>query len=327
MSAATSCTFDHAPSNSELVDCVFGYSPSVPAAGLFIALFSLLLLVHLALTIRSRSLYSLWLVVCCASEIAGFAVRVAVIDSFTVSSFIGMTTLLIISPSLLALINYSLIGRITKMGSGIEPHTTPISSLSFPLSRLSLGVFLHPFLPNHRLNPDFVSRLFSLLAVLSVILQAVGISDLTSTSASSSTVTFGQHLLIGGLAVQLFTYCSFLIVCGYVHLSPHYSFSTSWPAMTKLSWLMGMTMTVLLMRGVYRLIQYATGVQSSISQHEEAFYTCDALLVLIVVVVFAALDVGRTTQIVEQEFEAKQKKPQSTQSSQPIEIVQSAAEP
>ena len=319
MSAAASCSFpDSSPSTSTIVDCVFGYSPSVGAASLFLALFILLACAHALLAVRARSFLGAGLTLICTTELLGFAIRLGVVHSWSTSAFIAMTVLLIISASLIGLANYTLIGRVVKMASGIDPTPASLSSFS-PRSHLSLRVLLQPLLPDGRINPDFVSRFFSLLQLLSVILQIIGITDLTSSSSTPDDVSQGQHLLIAGLSIQLFTYACFFAVTLFVRLSPAYDFhqgAGQWPAMHRLLSIMMATMTLLTMRGIYRLIQYATGSDSSISRTEAPFYTCDALLVFLAMLTFAALDIAGSANRAEEEFHAshnsKQQQPQGT---------------
>ena len=328
MSAAADCSFPNlSPSTSEVVDCVFGYSPNVGAASLFLSLFLLLALAHSFLAYRARSLLGLGLALICTAELAGFAIRIGVVHAWATSAFIAMTVLLIISASLIGLVNYVLIGRVVKMASGIDPSSSP-SSLTAgwtPSARLGLDVLLHPLLADGRLNPDFISRLFSLLQLLSVVLQIAGITNLTSSTASPSDISQGQHLLIAGLSIQLFTYACFFATTLYVRVSPSYDFhqgAAQWPAMHRLLSTMTATMCLLTMRGIYRLIEYASGADSSVGRTEAPFYTCDALLVFAALLTFAALDISSSANRAEDEFHASRKSPPP----QPMPVTTSAAD-
>ena len=304
MSASVNCDFDSLTSNDDIVGCVFGYLPNIGAAALFLALFALLALTHAVLAIRARSLVGAGITLCCSLELVGFALRLSVRHSWNKSLYTAMLVLLITAASMLAIANYKLIGLVVRMASGIAPDTAVpgrLASSGFRLP-LNLQVLLDPLQADGRLNPDFVARLFSILALVTVVLQIIGISDLTSDNASQSTLDEGQHLLIAGLALQLFTYGAFFAVTAYVWHSPSYTFRVhEWPSTRRLVVGMLVTMVLLTMRGIYRLIQYSAGTDSSVARTEAPYYTCDALLVFLVGLTFAVIDVSQTLNLAKEE--------------------------
>ena len=296
---------DNTVTNSETVDCVFGYSPNVAAAGLFIGLFGVMAGVHLMQAYRSRSLIPLGLAFLALAEIGGFIARLIVIGNFSTNGFIAMSVLLIIPASLLALANYSTLAKLTGLASDADSAVYQQSSQGNRVQRTVFSL-THPLLEDRRLNPVFVYESFKLLAMTGSIIQIVGINDLIS--SSSSTVTEGEHLLVGGLSVILFTMGCFFLALAYVVLSPHYDLRlSSAPATRYLCIGMTVTMLILGVRQVYRLVEYALGTGSWVEQHEVMYYVLDATLCLLALVAFAVFDFGHNLAVAEEEMAANHK--------------------
>jgi hypothetical protein len=298
MSGFGSCDDLVDPSNSDVLGCVFGYVPNTAAAGIFLVVFLLLLALHSWLALRFRHVFCLYLLVACIGEAAGFIVRLILIHSFSTNAYIAMTVLLIISPNLLALLNYALLKRIIAaiMGPAVMAEIA-----ARPRQRLILSL-LQPTSADGRISPVFVDRLFHVLVLAAAIVQVVGVSDLTSSDSGDQTT--GQHLLVVGLAVILFTFACFAVIALHVLFSPRYELSggSGLPAVRALYISMLHALALLTVRTTYRLVEYSTGIEGWVAQHEALFYILDSLMMAACLLNFAILYCGHWLPKAEEEL-------------------------
>ena len=316
--SASACSFLVNPSNNDLVDCVFGYLPSKGPAGLFLALFFLAAQANLYLAVSRRSFVYGWIAQCCLAEMAGYIARLVVLNNFTSNGYIAMTVLLLITPSLLAIANYHLLAKLLTLSEAASSDVKPTVTGNFVerlrnhfSMRRHLTNLAQPRMPDGRIRPEFASSLFTVLALITAILQGVGIGNLSSSDASQSDITSGNHLIIAGLSIALFTYVCFFCIAFYTYFSPHYNFHVDQsPAMRRLFIGIVSTQAVLGLRTLYRLIQYSLGTSQSnaISSREWCFYVFDATLVFICVAMFAIFDQQRNIDNAQHELDIRSRK-------------------
>ena len=294
-------------SQADAVYCTFHYTPNIGAAGFFLAVFLFLLLVHLFLTWRHFHRVSLWILVCCTAEIGGFIARIYIVQhSLTSQGFILMSILLVSGPSLLGFANYSLLAAIGDMAKVEKPEDVAreaarpwthrlILLLQSMTIKAALQHLRKPLLEDGRVNPDFLSSIFRLLSSIGIGLQIFGISDLTSSGATSSDIAEGKQLLIAELAVNLSTYATFIGFVIYFAISKVQNYRlgdlSSW-ALRRLFVIMPLTIFLLSIRAVVRLVQFAQGLDGWVGSHESMFYLFDALLVACSIAAFALFRVS-----------------------------------
>ena len=317
--SASAATCPGTLDNHDLLDCVFGYEPSKGPAGLFLALFLLASTVNLYIAITRRSAIYGFITACCLAEMSGYIARLAVIGSFATNGYIAMTVLLLITPSLLAIANYNLLAELLTLSEAADSDVKPDAPSGNIIERIRnrfnfrrhLVNLSQPRMPDGRIRPEFASSLFTVLAVTTAIMQGVGIGNLTSSSATQSDINSGNHLIIAGLAIALFTYTCFFAIATYTYLSPHYDFGTDRSPNMRLL-LIGIitTQAVLGVRTLYRLIQYSLGTShdNAISSREWCFYVFDATLIFVCVVLFAAFDQQRKIEGARQELDGRKQK-------------------
>ena len=311
------CTFDTEVSNDTVLDCVFGYIPKNGPAALFLVLFFLVAQVHIYIAITRRSFVYGFIAQCALAEMAGYIARLVIIGNFTSNGYIAETVLLLITPTLMAIANYYIIGKLLGLSELADPQTPSGSSHSTNIVdtirnhfdiRRHLQNLTQPRLDDGRIRPEFAASLFHVLALVTAIMQGVGIGNLSSSDASQSDINSGNHLVIAGLSVALFTYFCFFCVAFYTYVSPHYNFQS--PAMRKLFIGLISTQAVLSMRTLFRLIQYALGTSrdNAISSREWCFFLFDATLVFITLCMFAFFDQTRTIDNAQLEVDARRQK-------------------
>ena len=166
--SSASCSFDFTPTNDQLLDCVFGYLPKNAPAAIFLALFFLAALVHIYIAVSRRSLIYAFITTCCLAEMAGYIARLAVIGSFSSDGYIAMSVLLLMTPSLLAIANYYLLGELLALSESAtsDPAPTPTSSGNiiekirnhFSIRRRLMNL-TQPRLDDGRIRPEFAYSL------------------------------------------------------------------------------------------------------------------------------------------------------------------------
>ena len=139
---------------------------------------------------------------------------------------------------------------------------------------------------------------------------------------------------MGGLAIQLIYFGFFIVAAGIFHRRVHKAGvphqilkEVSWRTTTGVIYAVSI---LILIRSIYRLVEYAQGQSGELMAHESYFYVFDAALMLIVVVLYAAFppkelsrQVRGSTQNMEEghEFEVTPKRHLSGQSTSDSNLV------
>lgn len=106
----------------------------------------------------------------------------------------------------------------------------------------------------------------------------------------------GQNIILGGLAVQLLFFGFFLIVAASFHYRIS-RFPTTCAATTKLPWhkylLVMYTASLLIMvRSVFRIVEYVMGADGVLLSNEVYLYIFDAALMFVAMVLFNSFHPG-----------------------------------
>lgn len=113
-------------------------------------------------------------------------------------------------------------------------------------------------------------------------------------SGSQDSATTGEHIIIGGLLVQILFFSFFIIVAVVFHIrmqkvptSKVLSSDTTAHVWRKHLFALYGGSLLILVRSVFRLIEYAQGNDGYLISHELFLYVFDALLMLLTTVLFA----------------------------------------
>lgn len=174
------------------------------------------------------------------------------------------STLLLVAPALFAATIYMFLARIIRAvdGESLSPLRTKI------------------------LTPLFVTG-----DVLSFFIQAGGAGIMVKGSGNS--MKMGQNIILGGFFLQIMLFCVFLVV-GAVFAGRMSKMQKSYSgrsAANSLPWLAMLRMLfgvsgLILLRNVFRVIEYIMGQDGYLLAHEWSLYLFDALPMLGVMVVF-----------------------------------------
>jgi len=208
-------------------------------------------------------------------ELIGFAARAVSIKNLDNKNiFIIQTIFILVAPAVMAASCYMAFGRILLW--------------IVPSKYQSLR---HLWMPARRITPLFVG-----FDVLSFIIQTVGGAIIASADTIDKE-NKGKNFVLAGLGIQLACFRFFVIasirltvVLRTTLRNESLSTDTNWPLLLGV---VNAASATILIRSVYRFIEYALGVHNYLSDHEVFFYCLDALLIFIVVVSYICIHPGQ----------------------------------
>ena len=174
------------------------------------------------------------------------------------------STLILIAPALFAASIYMILGRLIRV-LGAE-------SLSI------IPVF-------------WMTKIFVLGDIVSFFMQAGG-----GGLQASGNHDIGQKVIIGGLFVQIVMFSIFLVVAIIFHRKALKQ-STALMLSSVVNWerylhILYITSTLILIRSIFRLIEYLQGHDGYLVSHEVFLYLFDTLLMFLVMLIFAIWYIG-----------------------------------
>lgn len=146
------------------------------------------------------------------------------------------------------------------------------------------------------LNVRWVTKIYVLIDIASFLCQMAG--SAMQTSNDSSGVKLGQHIVIGGLIIQLVALAWFIFETTILHIRLNNGStvitlkdpSISWrPTL----WTLRCVSVLIFIRSLYRLIEFTSGSDSTFAKHEVFMYIFDASLLSISAFLFVLIHPGR----------------------------------
>ncbi|KAI5838284.1 RTA1 like protein-domain-containing protein [Morchella snyderi] len=261
--AATTAAAEAASSTAALEE-VHDYwrdkTPSTALAIVFAALFGASAIAHTYQLYRYRAWYFSAFLVGAFMMSVGYIFRVISIHNYTnLTPYIIQTLFVLLPPSLYAATIYMIYGRIVLLVNAAD---------------LSL------------IRPNWVTKVFVLSDCFAFVIQAGGGALLTSDSKAK----VGKNILLVGLYVQLASFAFFLVISSVfyfrvakagVDMQKYGRYH--WTTMLKVLYFAAV---FIIMRCVFRIIEYSADKTSSIQQKEVWAYCLDAVPMLMVQCVF-----------------------------------------
>lgn len=254
----------------------FPYDPSLVAASIFCALFALGAIGHLAKLIRYKQKFVICLFVGIIMEIVGFAVRIISIKQpsslilYAIQSFF-----ILVAPVIFAASIYVTLSRILR--------TTKTEDCSF-------------------LRPKWITRVFVTGGVLSLLLQGAG-GGIQAGAKSDSSSNLGSNLAIVGLVIQIVFFSIFVILSFTCHVRTARYYQTVQPKcpmmfgmQPALYYILYISSLLILIRSVYRVVEYGQGYNGYLMTHEVYIYCLDALLMFLLTVITYFYNPGEAMQ-------------------------------
>ncbi|KAI5776799.1 RTA1 like protein-domain-containing protein [Geopyxis carbonaria] len=238
-------------------DSAWEYDPSLPAAALFVALWSLTVFPHIYQMFATRKWYMWTLIFGGAWELVGFIFRILSIKNPTSIGYAAPhQALIILAPIWIAAWDYMTLGRL-----------------------------IHVFLPTQRafgLPARRITLLFVTGDIVSFLIQLVATNFLVGDDEPSAhDIKLGTNIIMGGLALQLLMFAFFIAVSVRFEVLYNRAFGrdgrSRWFALMKC---LNVSCACIVLRSVYRIAEFASPYPGPLVTHEIAFYLLEALPML-----------------------------------------------
>ncbi|KAB8262162.1 RTA1 like protein-domain-containing protein [Aspergillus pseudonomiae] len=237
------------------------YTPSGVAGGIFVALFALSTLLHFYQLLRTRTWFMIPFAIGGILETIGYVGRVLSTNeapNYTKGPYIMQSALILIAPAFLAASIYMTLGRIITMLQAEQYSVIPLR---------------------------WLTKIFVAGDVLSFLMQASGAGLMVSADDPST----GEHVIIGGLFVQIIFFGFFVITAIVFELRMAKKHISASPEAGRI-WRRHMvalyvTSVLILVRSVVRVVEYLDGYDGFLMKHEVFIYVFDALLMFLAMAV------------------------------------------
>ncbi|KAK0101078.1 hypothetical protein ONS95_012937 [Cadophora gregata] len=258
---------------------LYQYNPSVPIAGVASGLFAIVTGVHIFQMCKSRAWFLIPLVLGGLFEVIGFAARAYSASqeapNWSLGPYIIQSVLTLVAPALFAGSIYMILGRVILMTDG---------------ERYSM------------VRQKWLTKIFVCGDIFAFLLQSGG-AGLMSSSSKAKT---GEYVVVGGLIFQILFFGLFVVVAFIFHTRLQKS-----PTSTSLSvpwkkhlWALYISSALILIRSIFRVIEFLQGNAGYLFSHEVFMYVFDAILMFGVLVLFCWLHPGEIRKYLELEKRA-----------------------
>ncbi|KAJ5488130.1 RTA-like protein [Penicillium expansum] len=242
---------------------IYGYNPSLPAAVIFIVLFGATTAYHGYQLTKSRCWYFIPFVIGGIFQVIGYICRAASHDNFYGIPLYAMQSLFILlAPPLYAASIYMVLGRTVTYLQGEHLSLVPVK---------------------------WMTKLFVAGDVLSFLMQCGGGGLMSSGGSMRET---GSNITVGGLVVQLLFFGFFVIVTTVFHFrisrqptsksqsDRDHTRNDGWKQRNWFTILIGLYIVsfLILVRSIFRLVEYKEGYDGYTMTHEVFMYVFDAVL-------------------------------------------------
>ncbi|KIV77284.1 hypothetical protein PV11_09095 [Exophiala sideris] len=246
---------------------LYRYSPSLAGAVIFIALFSMISFLHTYQLVRTRTWYFIPFCIGGYFEWVGYigrAIGSHETPNWSIGPYILQSVLILVAPALFAASMYMELGRIIRVTDGAV-HSV--------------------------ISLRWLTKIFVCGDVFSFLLQASGGGIMAG--GTQSALHTGENIIIGGLVVQILFFGFFIVVAVLFHArirkvptpkSLNGNVAGVWKK--HLCTLYGGSLLILV-RSVFRVVEYGQGNDGYLISHEEFLYIFDALLMFANMALFA----------------------------------------
>ncbi|KAB5570657.1 RTA1 like protein-domain-containing protein [Coniochaeta sp. 2T2.1] len=275
----------------------YQYEPSQAVAGVACALYSIGLVISVFHIIRQKAWIWLIMAVGIGMEAAGYGARVASAGDVTQRGvFIIQFCLIILAPVLMAGVIYLVFGRIVF-------HVVPAEARTFRLL----------WVPARWVTPIFVG--FDIVALFAQVIGSVMMSGAEPTDPNGpAKLNRAKNIAMVGVILQLVAFGLFSVVAARFHFTSQ-RFADDFkqrlqavpgdkyvtlegvarkynPVWRRLLYAVNVACLMILVRSVYRLIDFAEGKDGYTQKHEWFWYVFDCIPIIIVVVLFTIFPPG-----------------------------------
>jgi len=246
----------------------YEYDPSVAAAAIFAALFGISAVVHTVQAVRKRAAFMTPFIIGAFFEAVGYIARsLSAKDTTARAPFIVQILLPLLAPALFAASIYMVLGRIILLTDG---------------EKYSL------------VRRTWLTKIFVTSDVLTFLLQCGGGAIMAGNQTDPDKIKLGQNIILVGLFAQLVIFCLFILVAILFQLrgKAHLQTVDSRITWRKHLYVLYATSGLILVRSIFRIVEYIMGDGSYLMRYEVFGYVFDAALMLIVMVIVNAVHPG-----------------------------------
>ncbi|KAF4629230.1 hypothetical protein G7Y89_g8919 [Cudoniella acicularis] len=240
---------------------IWVYNPNFALAIIFAVLYLIPMVVQGYQTVvKYKASYFVVVLVGAALEVAGYAARaVSIKQPASVPPYAIQSAFIIIAPLFLGAGNYLLI------------------------SRLALRVLPTSIKYIFRIPVAKLTRIFVIFDVVTFLVQVSGSAISSAGNWEGNTAAIGTNVLIAGLAIQLATFAFFVAIVGRFH------FLTKLPGgvrdgagegWTRVLTAVYISSSLIIIRSIYRLIEFGLGIFGYPFTHEWMFYVLESVPML-----------------------------------------------
>ncbi|KAJ5731612.1 uncharacterized protein N7483_006120 [Penicillium malachiteum] len=244
---------------------LYNYTPSVAAAAIFVILFIVATCWHIFLAAKYKLKFLIAFIIGGLFEAMGYIARAINANespSYSVMPYALQSVFILLAPSFFAASVYMILGRIIR---GVDGNS------------------------NSLIRTTRLTKIFVCGDVLSFFIQSAG-GGMLSSANSASSLKLGENIIVGGLIVQILFFGFFVIVSVVFHRRMNAHPTSTW-LNSSVQWgrymyVLYAESTMIMVRCIYRVIEYIQGSSGTLQSHEAFAYIFDATLMLLVMVIF-----------------------------------------
>ncbi|KAI3536414.1 RTA1 [Colletotrichum filicis] len=241
---------------------LYRYTPSLPAAIVSAAVFAVLTILHVWRLYRARAFYFTAFALGGIFQTIGYCGRIwSHFDTMAIGGFVMQAILILVAPALYAASIYMILGRLIR---------------TLRADNLSL------------LPVPWVTKIFVTGDVVSFTMQAGGGG--IQAAGTLELYDIGEKIIIVGLLVQIVVFGFFIITTILFHhrisrkpTSVAIEGIVPW---RRYLWVLYSTSLIILVRSVFRVIEYLQGNRGYLISHEIFLYIFDTVLMVAVMAIF-----------------------------------------
>ncbi|KAH6898190.1 RTA1 like protein-domain-containing protein [Thelonectria olida] len=240
------------------------YIPSLPAAIVFAAIFGLLTAAHCWRLFRHRMWFCIPFIVGGFFEVIGYAGRAAAYDATgKLIPYVIQSIFLLIAPILFAASLYMTLSRVIR-----SVHGEAYSMIA----------------------PRWLTRIFVFGDVFSFIVQSSGAGLRVQAGSKNSDIdpNLGSNVIVGGLVLQIVIFAIYIVTAVRFHSRfkkdpAAQALDIPWEGSLTMIYL---TSTLIILRNIYRVVEYGMGSDGYLLGHEWPTYVFDAALMMLTMMIF-----------------------------------------
>ncbi|KAM0186721.1 hypothetical protein ACHAPI_011571 [Fusarium lateritium] len=240
---------------------LYRYDPSLPAAIVSVVVFAILTVLHIWRLFRVRAYYFTAFTIGGIFETVGYCGRIwGHFDKFSVGGFVIQAIPILVAPALFAASIYMILGRLIRTVGAAHLSLVPVR---------------------------WVTRIFVTGDVIAFGLQAGGGG--IQSAGTLDLYELGEKIIIAGLFVQIVVFGFFVLTSVLFHFrlrkSPTAESLRGDVPWARYLYVLYASSFLILVRSIFRVIEYLQGNKGYLISHEVYLYIFDAILMALVMAV------------------------------------------